>query len=156
MSKTLNGAVTLAIFVLAAFAAGAIGMWFPASLTANAWIAPSFAPPAWVFGPVWSTLYSLMALSIYWLVTSPVHNNKPMAIALFTLQMVLNAMWTPVFFGAASLSGAMVILAAMWLAVLFYILVTWRINKFASSIMLPYLAWLSLAGSLNFAYLVLN
>ena len=156
MKHNIIGASTLAVFILAAFAASIGGSFFMASLTANAWIAPAFAPPAWVFGPVWTVLYTMMGLSAYWLATSPVHELKPMALAFFSLQLALNAIWTPVFFGAASLTGGLVIILALWASILSYVLITWRINKVASYLFMPYLAWVSFATVLNLSYLVLN
>ena len=156
MRNNIIGASTLAVFVMAAFAASMGGAWFMASLTANAWVVPAFAPPAWVFGPVWTVLYTLMGISAYWLATSPVHELKPMALAFFSLQLALNAIWTPVFFGAASLAGGLVIIIALWASILSYVLITCRISKVASYLFVPYLAWVSFATVLNLSYLVLN
>lgn len=157
MTKSnLLGAITLALFVLAAFAAGFGGMWFMGSLTANAWIAPSFAPPSWVFGPVWTTLYAMMGLSIYWLTTSPVSDWKPLAIALFILGLVLNTLWTPVFFGAADLYGALYIILGLLASIIAYIFVSYRVSKLASLLFVPYAAWVSFATILNISYIVIN
>ena len=156
MRNNIIGASTLAVFVMAAFAASIGGAWFMASLTANAWVVPAFAPPSWVFGPVWTVLYALMGLSAYWLATSPVHELKPLALAFFSLQLVLNALWTPVFFGASSLTGGLFIILAMLVAIAAYVVITWRISKASSIMFMPYLGWVSFAASLNLAYVLLN
>ena len=79
-------------------AGGAI--WFVGDLNANKWITPSFAPPAWLFGPVWTTLYLLIASSAYRLSYRKNCDSKSIALGLWALQMCLNTLWTPVFFGA--------------------------------------------------------
>lgn len=136
------------IFLLAAAAAGATGMFFQP----GAWYAglqkPGFTPPGWVFPVAWTTLYILMAWSAARLAALP---GAGLVLGLWALQIALNTLWTPVFFGAHRLGAAMVILAALWLVVAVLAALAWRMDRLAGALLLPYLAWLTLAGTLNFS-----
>lgn len=134
-------------FLLACAAAGATGIFFQP----GAWYAglqkPGFTPPGWVFPIAWTTLYVLMAWSAARLAGLP---GAGTVLALWALQIALNTLWTPVFFGAHRLGAAMLILALLWLVVAVLMVLAWRLDRLAGALLLPYLAWLTLAGALNF------
>ena len=134
-------------------AAGAI--WFGGDLNANGWVSPSFAPPPWVFGPVWSTLYFLIATSGY-LISKSHHNLAGLAVALWCLQMTANTIWTPVFFGAFDLKGSLFIIAILWLSITAYIPIALKANRLSGYLFVPYWFWVSFASGLNYSYLLLN
>ena len=153
---------TWIIFYLCVTVASSAGFVFPLG-DANPWYAtlmePSFAPPNWVFGPVWTTLYLLIATSAYRIVMTTEHSfNKllPLAVALWSLQLALNVIWTPIFSGAQNLEVAFYYIIALWASILAYILVAWRVERWAAIIMIPYLCWVSFASVLNYNYWILN
>lgn len=117
---------------------------------------PIFAPPNYVFGPIWTTLYLLMGIAFFiiWEYKGKVSTKK--AKYYFYIQLILNFAWSPAFFGLKSLALGLVIIVPM----LFFIYKTIRefekINKLAAFLMTPYLAWVSVATILNFAVLILN
>ena len=112
----LKIAVWLSLYASTIVAAsGAI--WFAGNLNANNWIAPDIAPPAWLFGPVWTILYLFIATSAYRVIYAASHKLKGFALALWGLQMCLKTLWTPVFFGALDLPGALVLIAMLWVVI---------------------------------------
>ena len=142
------------------FLAGGIGALFTASAIPT-WYAllnkPSFSPPNWLFGPAWTILYTLMGISlaIVWqkgLKTKKVRD----ALYLFGIQLGLNALWSPVFFGAKNLFLALIIIILMWIYILKTILAFRKINKTAGYLLYPYIAWVSFASILNFSVWLLN
>jgi tryptophan-rich sensory protein len=161
MSKR-NKVITWVIFYLCVTVASSAGFVFPLG-DANPWYAtltePSFAPPNWLFGPVWTTLYLLIATSAYRIVMTTEHSfNKllPLAVALWSLQLALNVIWTPIFSGAQNLEVAFYYIIALWASILAYILVAWRVERWAAIMMIPYLCWVSFASVLNYNYWQLN
>jgi tryptophan-rich sensory protein len=138
----------LALFVAAVAAAALIGTLAVtgtegeyASLDRPAW-----APPSWLFGPVWTVLYGLIAIS-GWLVWRRVGWHA--ALVPYAVQLVLNAAWTPIFFGAGEYGWALVDIVAMWFAIGATMLVFWRISRPATLLLVPYLLWVSFATALN-------
>ena len=135
-------------------AAGAI--WFVGDINANNWIEPAIAPPALIFGPVWTILYALIATSGYRILYSKPHKSKELAISLWAIQICLNTLWTPVFFGAYDLTGALIIIVILWLAIAAFVAVSFKIDRTASCLFMPYWAWVSFAAVLNYSYIVVN
>lgn len=137
-------ACQVAGFVGAAFTFSAIPVWY-AGLTK-----PSFNPPNWIFGPVWTTLYILMgiALSMVW--------KKKWVRNLFLVHLVVNTAWSIIFFGLHSILGGMVTIIILWGFIVTLVREFYKVNKQASYLLLPYLAWVSFASILNFSLLVLN
>ena len=118
-------------------------------------IKPAFNPPAWVFGPVWSTLYVMMAVAAWrvWLESDP---RGKRALWWYAAQLALNAAWSQVFFGLEQPGWALAVVLAL-LATL--VVTTWRfwsINRLAGWLMVPYLAWVAFASLLNGAIVRLN
>jgi benzodiazapine receptor len=118
---------------------------------------PSFAPPNWLFAPMWISLYLLMALAAYLVWRKGLGSRGVrLALAVFLVQLLLNALWSPVFFGLrAPLAGAVVIVV-LWLAILLTMVLFWNISRPAAWLLLPYLLWVSLASALNISIYLLN
>lgn len=140
--------------------AGALGTVFTVS-SIPTWYTtlnkPVFNPPNWIFGPVWTVLYILMGVSfaLIWLKGVKTQKSRE-AISLFLVQLFLNAIWTPIFFGAKNLFLALIVIILMWIFILKTILAFGKINKTASYLLYPYIAWVSFATILNFAVWLLN
>lgn len=119
-------------------------------------IKPPFNPPNWLFGPVWTILYLLMGISLYLVWLSKKSAVKKEALQIFFAQLILNSLWSIVFFGARSLLGGLVIIIGMWVLIYLTIKKFAKINKTASYLLYPYLAWVSFASVLNLAIVFLN
>lgn len=147
------------MFYLCTIVASSASFIFPLG-DASVWYAqlnhPSFSPPNWLFGPVWTTLYILIATSIWKLLYSDPHRYTNLAVSLWSLQMVLNTIWTPVFSGAQNLEAAFYYILALWISIVGYILISWKVSRWASMMFIPYFAWVSFAALLNFMYWQLN
>ena len=149
------------IFILslaACFSAAVLGSIFTADAIPG-WYAtlqkPAFNPPNWLFGPVWTLLYALQAVSLYILWVRK-YKGKAELLTLFGIQLGINALWSVVFFGWHSPEAALVVIAAL-LGLIFHIIQKSRkISKIASNILWPYLAWVSFATLLNIAIAILN
>ena len=157
-----NKIITWVVFYLCVTVASSAGFVFPLG-DDNLWytslIEPRFAPPSWVFAPVWTTLYLLIATSAFRIMTKSsykMNNLLPLAIALWSLQLALNVIWTPIFSGAQNLEVAFYYIIMLWVIIIAYIFVCWRIDRLASFMMMPYLAWVSFASVLNYYYWQLN
>lgn len=146
----------LAAFVVLSFGAATLGGMaagralpgFYASLAK-----PSWTPPVFVFGPVWTLLYALIAGS-GWLAWRA--GRSRLCPLLFLVQLALNVAWPWLFFAAGWLDLALLVATLLWLAVLALIVASWRVSRLAARLLVPYLAWLSLAWALNLAIWRLN
>ena len=130
--------------------AGAVQDWYPTLAK------PSWNPPAWVFGPVWTGLYGMMAVAV-WLVWRE-RRDKPVGgpIVLFAVQLAFNAAWTPLFFGLRRPGLALVDIALLWVALAMTVPLFMRRRVLAGLLLVPYLLWVSFAAALNFAIWRLN
>lgn len=117
---------------------------------------PSFNPPSWVFGPVWTVLYILMGISVYVIWKKSDVQNVNLAIALFVIQLSLNAFWSILFFGLKNPQLAFFEIIAMWVFILACIIVFFPISQTASYLLIPYLLWVSFAAFLNYSIWKLN
>lgn len=119
---------------------------------------PSFRPPNWVFGPVWTVLYLMIAVAGARLAAQAGQGvaMAGLALGLWALQITLNALWTPTFFGAHALGAALVIIGALSLAIAALIAVAFQIDRIAGWLLVPYLGWVSFAALLNWAFWRLN
>ena len=144
------------LFYACTLVAAAGAFWFVGDLNANSWIAPKIAPPAWIFGPVWTILYLMIATSGYRIFYAKSSGFKGVALGLWALQICLNTLWTPVFFGAFDLQGALIVILALWLTVGAFCCVGLLIDRMASYLFFPYWAWITFATILNYRYMVLN
>ncbi len=152
-------AVGLVISLLVCFAAGGIGGlattqglddWYD---TLNK---PTWNPPSWIFAPVWTTLYGLMGIAV-WLVWlgSETQEAKP-AISWFVTQLVLNGLWSVLFFGLQTPGGALIEIVFLWLSIIATTVLFFRHSKIAGGLMTPYLLWVGFAAFLNFTIWNLN
>ena len=143
-------------FLVASFAAAAAGAFSPPGDWYTTLNKPSWTPPGWLFGPVWTALYAMIGVSA-WLVWKQ-HGADAIrwALVLWVVQLALNAAWSPVFFGAHRLGAALVVIVAMWLAIAATIVAFWPLHRFAAWLLVPYLAWVSFATALNAAIWRLN
>lgn len=140
--------------------AGLVGTIFTVSAIPN-WYAqltkPSLNPPSWVFGPVWTTLYVLMGIAAF-LVWKKGWDRKDVrkALAVFGLQLVLNAAWSIVFFGLKTPPWAFLNLVLMWLAIVWTMVLFYKISKPTLWLLLPYILWVTFASYLNYSIWMLN
>ena len=141
----MNWALFL-IFLAATGAAAATGSLFGPGAWYQGLMKPGWTPPGWAFPVVWTTLYILMALAAARVATVP---GAGYALAFFALQIALNTLWTPVFFGAHRIGLGLAVIAILWLTVAAMLIAFWRLDGLAGLMMLPYLGWLSVAASLN-------
>ena len=114
---------------------------------------PAFNPPNWIFAPVWSLLYVLIAVvgARTWL-----SRRRSMAMRLWYAQLVLNFAWSPIFFGLQDPAAALIVILGLLVAVVGFIAAAWREDRTAALLFLPYLAWVAFATALNGAIVALN
>ncbi len=156
----ISNTLKLIISIAVSEAAGIIGSTaFTAGGSVYSWYAglvkPALNPPAWVFGPVWITLYALMGVAL-WLVWKSDSTHKIKAIWLFAAQLALNAIWSPVFFGFRSIGDALVIIVLLWAAIVLTIFIFSKVSKMAAYLLIPYILWVSFALYLNYSIWMLN
>lgn len=151
-------AAGLAGWLLLTFSAAAIGAF--ASVDAGAFygqlVRPSWAPPGWLFGPVWSALYAFMALAAWWVWRARGFTGARGALVLFIAQLAANAVWSWLFFvwHRGGLAFAEVLL--LWCIVAATVVAFWRISRLAAALLLPYLGWVTFASALTFSVWRLN
>ena len=148
---------------LAASALPVFATWIAASLGTPAgmeWYQaipkPAFAPPGWVFGPVWTALYAMMIYVAWRLLGLAPSRERTSALVVFYGQLVLNAGWSFAFFSAQSPIGGLVVIAALTALVLAAIRAFWRIDMVSGILFLPYALWLFFAGAINLGIVVLS
>jgi benzodiazapine receptor len=161
MAKNTKGYILkLVVSVVACLAAGAIGSVFTRSAIPT-WYAtlekPFFSPPNWLFAPVWTLLYILMGVAAF-LVWRKGLDNRQVRIALivFLIQLMLNALWSVVFFGLESPLYGLIVISILWVAILVTVIKFFTISRVASMLMWPYLLWVTFAAVLNASIFLLN
>ena len=149
----------LAVSVGICFLAASIG-YFVGDSSVPEWypglVKPAWTPPSWLFGPVWMLLYLMMAVAawlVWWKAGLPAARG---ALALFLVQLLLNAAWTPIFFGMRSPGGGLVVIALLWVALAATTAAFFRKVPLAGWLLVPYLAWVTYALALNAAIWRLN
>lgn len=149
----------LLISVLIPFVAAAIGS-LATIPNIPTWYAtldkPFFSPPNWLFGPVWTLLYLLMGLSLYFVWVAKYKKAKKPALVVFGLQLALNALWSLVFFGLHAPWAGILVISLLLASIIATIRLFWPISRVAAYLLFPYVAWVSFATLLNFAVAVLN
>ncbi len=144
-------AIPLAIGAVAGYATNSeIGAWY-AGLAK-----PSFNPPGWIFGPVWTTLYILMGIALFLIWKSPAGRDRTRALAVFWVQLALNFAWSFLFFSFHRIGFALVDILLLWAAVAAMIFAFAKIHRMAAISQIPYLLWVSFATVLNAAIGKLN
>ena len=164
----INNFFKLVVAIAVSEMAGVIGAFFTAPAVQSSWYAgiakPALNPPAWVFGLVWTALYALMGIALFliWKQHTYILENVSMlriwrlAISLFFVQLVLNMIWSIIFFGLHSPGGALVEIIFLWLAILATIVAFYKISKPAAWLLAPYILWVSFAMYLNYLIWILN
>ncbi len=129
-------------------------------MTSPAWYAelvkPAWSPPPWLFGPVWTLLYLLMATAAWLVWREGGWGRQRAALQLYGIQLVLNAAWTPVFFGLRQTGAALVLIVVLWLAIAATARAFGRVRPAAGWLLGPYLAWVGFAAVLNASIWWLN
>ena len=146
--------------ILVSLGAGFIGSFFTVDSISTWYVTlnkPFFNPPNFLFGPVWTVLYVLMGIALY-LVWSKGFKSKESKIAiwLFVIQLVLNTLWSIIFFGLENPLWAFVEIVFLWVAILLTMIYFWKISKPATYLLVPYILWVSFAAVLNFSIYYLN
>ena len=150
MQKQILGLVGWLVLSFAASAVGAV-----ASIQAESFYAqlaqPVWAPPPWVFGPVWTVLYALMGIAAWLVWRSGGFRANRQALTLFLLQLAFNAVWSWLFFawhlGVLSLADILV----LWILIVATLVSFWRVRPLAGALLIPYLLWVSFAAALNYS-----
>lgn len=145
-SKTIYGLIGWLLLCFAAASLGALfmpGEWY-AALNKPAW-----NPPGWIFGPVWTALYAMMAVAAWMVWQGGGFAAQRRPLGLFLAQLALNALWTPLFFGLHQTGLAFAEIILLWLAILATMLAFRPVSRAATWLLVPYLAWVSFAAVLN-------
>jgi tryptophan-rich sensory protein len=145
-------AIPLAVGGLSGFAtAHGVAQWYPTL------VKPSFNPPSWVFGPVWTVLYIMMGVAAFliWRTGLDVGGVK-IALIAFAVQLALNGLWSILFFGLQAPGWAMVEIVLLWIAIVATAVLFWRISPLAGVLLVPYWGWVSFAAILNASLWWLN
>lgn len=120
-------------------------------------VKPAFNPPAWVFGPVWTVLYALMGIAAFLVWNTGLgRRGVKIALGIFVGQLLLNTLWSIIFFGLHSLGGALIEIILLWLSIFATIIVFARVSKPAAWLLVPYILWVSFAMYLNYSIYALN
>ena len=150
--------LVLILFFAICLGAGGLGSFFTAS-SVREWYPqlckPPGTPPSWVFGPVWTTLYVLMAISA-WLVWRQYGHGARPALLIFFAQLALNVAWSGIFFGSRMPGVAFAEIVVLWLAIAFNIFVFYLLLPVSALLLVPYLLWVSYAAYLNLGIWRLN
>lgn len=156
MNNTLKLVTSIAVCQLT----GLLGSLFTAS-SVSTWYTtlarPAFSPPNWVFGPVWTTLFVLMGVAGYLVWREGVHRRAVrVALTIGVGQLVLNLLWSVLFFGLRNPGAAFVEIVILWLAILATIIAFARVSRTAAWLLVPYILWVSFASYLNFGIWIAN
>lgn len=143
-------------FLVACFLAAATGILFKPGAWYEGLNKPSWRPPNWLFAPVWTLLYVMMAVAGWLVWRSAGFGGGAGPLSLFALQLALNALWTPVFFGLHRQDLGFAVIVALWLAIAATIVAFATISPAAAVLMVPYLAWVSFASVLNYTVWQMN
>ncbi len=150
----------LLISIIICQAAGFFGSFFTRS-SVSTWyqtlVKPSFAPPNWLFAPVWITIFVMMGISLYLIIkpeNGTIINKK--ALMVFAFQLIFNILWSAAFFGLRSPLAGLIVISILWFLILFNIVEFYKISKTAGILLIPYILWVSFASVLNLEYWRLN
>lgn len=141
------------VFLAASFSAAATGAMFPTGAWFKSLNKPAWMPPNWVFPVVWTTIYVLIAFAGSRVAGM---SGSAFAMAFWALQIALNTLWSPVFFGVRNLRAALKIIVCLWFAVLGATITHFQLDVLAGLAFVPYLAWVTVATALNLSVLRLN
>lgn len=150
----------LIIAIIVSEGAGIIGSFFTTP-SIPGWYRglakPELAPPNWIFGPVWTTLFLLMGIAAFLVWKRGLdRRNVRIALGIFLIQLALNTLWSVIFFGLQNPGLAFAEIIVLWLAILATIIAFAKISRTAAWLLVPYILWVSFAGYLNYAIWMLN
>jgi len=143
--------IMLAAFLVATFSAATGAAIFKPGEWYRRLDKPQWRPPDWLFAPVWTILYASIAVSGWLVWRKAGFQEAALPLGVYALQLLLNAAWTPIFFGLRRPGPALLEILALWLAILATIVLFQPISPAAAWLLLPYLAWVSFASALNFS-----
>lgn len=155
MKKRINWKI-LIVSLLVVFAISFVGSLFTSGTVRSDWYLEnrlSYTPPDYIFGPVWTLLYILIAISLYFSWTNAKKTEKKKVAWIFGINLVLNALWSILFFGFRKPGLAFIDLIAIWITIVMMIFIAGGIDRKAGWLLVPYLLWVSFAGFLNFGFL---
>ncbi len=148
--------VFLLLSFILCFSAAAVGGQFMPGEWYEKLVRPGLAPPNWIFGPVWSLLYCLMAIAAWLVWRQRNERGAQLALWVFVGQLALNSCWSWQFFGRHRIDHALINIVLLLGAITLTIVLFWRHSRWAARLMAPYLAWVSFATLLNFEFWRLN
>lgn len=156
--RKISDAIVLAIAIIIPLLAGFIGSLYTTPNIAG-WYTnlskPTFNPPNYLFGPVWTILFLMMGVASF-IIYKQKDKIKTQALKLYLAQLTLNIMWSVIFFGAKNPLGGFLVIVALWLEIAYTMDVFYKINKLSGYLFVPYFLWVSFAMILNFSIYILN
>lgn len=151
--------IKLIVSLLIPLSVGAVAGMFTSQAVPN-WYAslnrPSFSPPNWVFGPVWTSLYILLGFSFFLVWKENPSQKRNLAIKIFAIQMLLNFAWSFIFFYFNMIGLALLEIILLWISIVAMIYLFYKIKPISAYLNIPYLLWVSFATVLNAGYYFLN
>jgi benzodiazapine receptor len=151
--KSLAGLIVSLILVAVVAAFGGL-------FTPNSWYQeiakPPWTPPGCIFGPVWTFLYALMGVAAWLVWREPGRSISNLALGVYILQLILNAVWSWIFFGLHRVGLAFADLIILWILLGITTILFWKVRRAASILLFPYIAWVTFAGFLNYTIWILN
>jgi translocator protein len=156
----MNNILKFVIAICVSWGAGFVGSFFPRPAI-DTWyevlVKPALNPPSWVFGPVWIALYTLMGVAAFLIWRRGFSEaGVKKALIVFVAHLVLNALWSIVFFGLQSPGWALVNIILLWLAIIWTMKLFYKVSKPAAYLLVPYITWVSFAMYLNYSIWILN
>ena len=159
MSIDLETVVSLVAFLLISFSASLIGN-FATQSSVNDWFltltSPPYNPPRWLIPITWTLIYIMIGIAGFLVWQSRNEHDIAPVLAVFGIQLVLNALWPVCFFYLQAIGWAFVEICLLWASVLGFIVLSWSVSQVAAYLFVPYLLWLTYAGYLNLMYWFLN
>ena len=160
INKNVPESIKLIVSITICLFAGFLGSFFttPAIPTWYSTLAkPSFAPPNWLFFPVWTTLFVMMGISLYLVWRRGLEGQQVKnALVIFAVQLILNVLWSAAFFGLRSPLSGLIEISILWVSIAFTIMIFMKISRTAGLLLIPYIIWVSFAAILNFMIWRLN
>lgn len=145
------GICELAGIIGSVFTAGSVSGWYVTLAK------PALTPPGWIFGPVWITLYALMGIALFLVWRGGINTRQSkIAVGVFLFQLLLNALWSIIFFGLQLPGIALAEIIVLWIAIVASIIAFARVSRTAAWLLIPYLLWVSFAMYLNYGIYILN
>ena len=148
------------VSIIIVYIAGAIGTLFTLKEITTWYVylaKPEWAPPNWIVGPIWSTLYIFIGSALFLIWRKGLgRKDVQVALVVFAVQLIINVVWSLVFFGSHSIFGGLIMVILLWIAIVINIFVFYRISKSAGLLLIPYLVWVTIAAYLQYNLFVLN